>query len=211
MPRYIDLTIPYDEKIPGFSRKVARTLERDGWYAHDLQIYSHSGTHMDAPVHFGVNPSSIDEWAPERLITECHVVRIEDCPPQKRITIDDLGHVRDQFKPGQSLLLVTGWHQFIGQEKYRNELPGISAELADWMAERQVNMVLVEPPSVADVNNREEVTDIHQRLLGGDIIIVEGVTNTFDIRTKRVRIVAFPLKIRKGDGAPARVIAIEDQ
>jgi kynurenine formamidase len=67
----------------------------------------------------------------------------------------------------------------------------------------------VEPPSVADVHNLKEVTDIHRLLLGADIIIVEGLTNLEAIQTDCVWLMALPLKIGRGDGAPARVVAFE--
>jgi kynurenine formamidase len=76
--------------------------------------------------------------------------------------------------------------------------------------EKGINMLAVEPPSVADVMDMEEVTKIHEILLGGDIIIVEGLTNLEALSREKVKIVALPLKIKDGDGAPARVIAIEE-
>jgi kynurenine formamidase len=71
-------------------------------------------------------------------------------------------------------------------------------------------MLGVEPPSVADVHNREELTNVHRVLLGGGVIVVEGLTNLDQIRAEKVTFMALPLKIAGGDGAPARAIAIED-
>ena len=68
----------------------------------------------------------------------------------------------------------------------------------------------MEPPSIADVLDLDEVTKIHQILLGGDIIIVEGLTNLEALKREMVKLIALPLKIKNGDGAPARVIAIEE-
>ena len=68
----------------------------------------------------------------------------------------------------------------------------------------------VEPPSVADVNNLEELTSVHNVLLGAGIIIVEGLTNLDQIQNEKVTFMALPLKIARGDGAPVRALAIED-
>jgi arylformamidase len=54
-----------------------------------------------------------------------------------------------------------------------------------------------------------EVTLIHQVLLGGNIIIIEGLCNTENLTQQKVQLIALPLKILGGDGAPARVIAIQ--
>lgn len=209
MDKIHDLTLPYDDKVAKYSWEVAKDLEKDGWNARILHIYSHAGTHMDAPFHFGINDMTIDRIAPDRFMTDCWVVRLFGCESGKLINVDDLGDVVDKIQRGDSLLLATGWHNFIGTDKYRNQLPRISAELAGWIVERKLNMVLVEPPSVADPNNIAEVTNIHRVLLGGDIVIVEGICNTEQLKKDKIRIIALPLKIDAGDGAPCRVLAVE--
>ena len=60
---------------------------------------------------------------------------------------------------------------------------------------------------MADVNNLEEVTRIHQILLGAEIVIVEGLTNLDGLSSERVFFCALPLKIAGGDGAPCRAFA----
>jgi arylformamidase len=86
---------------------------------------------------------------------------------------------------------------------------GIHESLARWFVEKKINLLAVEPPSIADVMDREEVTKIHEILLGGDVIIVEGITNLESLTKEKITLVALPLKVKDGDGAPARVIAME--
>jgi kynurenine formamidase len=189
---------------------IAKSLALDGWNASNLHIYSHAGTHMDAPFHFEVSDERIDEIPVDRFISMAHVVNIEITQPQQLITEVDFISIENRLKAGDSIILKTGWHQFVGSAKYRNELPRISESAAKWLVNKKVNMLAVEPPSVADVNNLAEVTLIHKILLGGNIIIVEGICNTEDITNEMVQLIALPLKILKGDGAPARVIAIQE-
>ena len=92
---------------------------------------------------------------------------------------------------------------------YRNQLPRISEQLAQFIVENGISLVGVEPPSVGDVNNEEELTRIHRILLGGDVIIVEGLANLESLSGKPFLFIALPLKIENGDGAPVRAIAIE--
>jgi kynurenine formamidase len=206
----IDLTLTYSSRISGFSLDIAKSLTLDGWNASNLHIYSHAGTHMDAPFHFEVSDERIDEISVERFVSMAHVVNIEITQPQQLITDVDFLSIEKRLKAGDSVILKTGWHQFVGSAKYRNELPRISESAAKWLVSRKVNMLAVEPPSVADVNNLAEVTLIHKILLDGNIIIVEGICNTEDITNEMVQLIALPLKILKGDGAPARVIAIQE-
>ena len=207
----IDLTMPYQEGIAGYAYDIARTVEKDGWNARTLHLYSHAGTHMDAPLHFGVSKDTIDEFLPSQLMGQAWVVNIPIHQSQQLITIEDLGSIANQFQVGDSLLLRTDWSQFVELPKYRNELPRISEGLAHWCVKNKVKMLGVEPPSVADVNNLEEVTIIHHILLKGQVIIIEGLTNLDQIQQPKVLLIALPLKIKDGDGAPARVIALEEK
>lgn len=208
--KLIDLTMPYDENIAGFSSETARTVEQDGWNARTLHIYSHAGTHMDAPFHFGVSDETIDEIPVSQFFSKrVWLVNLSKIAPKSLIFIKDLGEIVQKFKKGDSLLIRTDWSKRLGTPEYRNDLPRISKELAEWCVLKKVNILGVEPPSVADVNNLAEVTEIHDILLRGGVLIVEGLTNLDVIEKPHVQLIALPLKVKKGDGAPCRVIAIE--
>ncbi|REE01187.1 cyclase family protein [Marinoscillum furvescens] len=211
MGRIHDLTMTYTEDMRGVSFEQAKELSRDGWNAKTLHLYSHAGTHMDAPCHFGVAGPTIDAFEVKDLMVTCHVVDLVDIAPKAEIRLKDLGAIVDDFKSGEGLLLHTGWSSYAGQDRYRSELPRLSEEVAQWCVSHGVKMIGVEPLSVADVFNLEEVTRIHQVLLGGGVIIVEGLTNLDQISSPKVDVIALPLKIKDGDGAPARVIAIENE
>ena len=58
--KIIDLTLTYEEGMRGVAFETARTKADDGWNALTLHLYSHAGTHMDAPFHFDVNDQTID-------------------------------------------------------------------------------------------------------------------------------------------------------
>lgn len=207
--KIIDLTLTYEEGMRGVAFETARTKAEDGWNAKTLHLYSHAGTHMDAPFHFDVNEQTIEEFEVSRFVCDSWVIPI-DAHPRQKIQLEDLGIFADLIKKGDGVILQTGWSAFANEEKYRNELPGIHEDLANWFVEKGINMLAVEPPSIADVLDLEEVTKIHEILLGGDIIIVESLTNVDALSKEKVRLVALPLKIKDGDGAPARVIAMEE-
>ncbi|WP_139956103.1 cyclase family protein [Flavicella sediminum] len=207
--KIIDLTRSISNGDPGVTISVAKSMEEDGWNASTLQLYSHIGTHMDAPLHFNVSSQTIDEIPVDRLISKAWLVDLSHIKSKGLISINDLGKIAEKVKDGDSLLLKTGWSQFFGTDLYRNELPRLSQEFAEWCVAKKINMIGVEPPSVADVNSIEEVTLIHEILMKGNIIIVEGLVNLDKIKSASVSLIALPLKVKKGDGSPARIIAIE--
>ena len=210
MPRIIDLTLPLSSGAKGICIEPANRLETDGWNASTLCLYSHCGTHIDAPVHFGVGTETIETIDVENLIGPAWVADVRPIGPRALIEPQHLGAIADKFKPGESLLICTGWSAYYGRDQYRQELPRISEELTHWCVEKKVRMLGVEPPSVADVNNIDELTTIHKTLFEGGVIVVEGLANLTSVSKPHVTFIALPLKIANGDGAPARAIAIED-
>jgi arylformamidase len=211
MSRIVDLTLTLRSGMRGVEWEQAKTVEDDGWNARTVHLYSHAGTHMDAQTHFAAGPGTIDTTPLERCMGSAWVINLDGIEDQCEITIADLGRVSKEFKSGESLLLRTGWSRHVGNpQHYRDHFPRISEELAHWCVENQVNILGVEPPSVANVNDMAELTRIHQILLGANITIVEGLTNLDALSQDKVFFVAAPLKIEGGDGFPCRAFAIED-
>jgi len=209
MSRVIDLTLPVKSGTSGVKIEPSHLLEKDGWNATTLHIYSHAGTHMDAPIHFGTSDETIDDIALDRLMVPAWIVDLDGIAPRSIITKEHLGEIQAKIEEGEGLLFKTGWSAYVDEDKYRNDLPRIGIELAGWCADRRLAILGVEPPSVADVNNIEELTIVHKTLMKAGIIIVEGLTNLQAITKEKVTFMAFPLKVAGGDGAPVRAFAVE--
>lgn len=210
MTRIVDLTLTLEPGMRGVSFEIARTVERDGWNARTLHLYSHAGTHMDSQLHFAAGPETIDGISLTRCVRPCWVVNFEPVEPRQLLTVEALGSVEQKLRPGEGLILQTGWSRFCQDSSvYRDGLPRVSEALARWCADRSVAMLGVEPPSVADVNNMEELTRIHRILLKGNVVIVEGLANIDQLQEPKVLLIASPLKVAGGDGAPCRAFAIE--
>jgi len=210
MPRIIDLTQTLRPGMRGVEITPKSTVARDGWNASTLQLSSHCGTHMDAQVHFEAGPETIDQHTPERCMGAAWVVNLSGIAPKALIEVSHLGKASESLRPGESLLLRTDWSKHADDPAvYRDGLPRISEALAGWCAAKHVKLLGVEPPSIADVNNKPEVTLIHRILLGGNVVIVEGLTNLDQLQAEKVFFVALPLKPLAGDGSPCRAIAVE--
>jgi arylformamidase len=210
MPRIIDLTLTLSPALRGVEFEQRHTVERDGWNTRTLHLYSHCGTHMDAPLHFAAGEGTVDRIPPAHWLLPAWVADLTEVRPRELITVGHLGAVAERTVAGEGLLLKTGWSRHVADpQRYRDELPRVSLELAEWCVSRGVRMLGVEPPSVADVNNLAEVTAVHRTLLMAQIVIVEGLTNLEALRQERVLFCAAPLKIAGGDGSPCRAFAIE--
>jgi arylformamidase len=207
--RLIDLTLPFRDGMRGYAWETKHALTRDGWNTRTLHLYSHAGTHMDAQLHFAAGDETIDRIPLERCSGYARVVRLPGLAPGTEITVRHLGATAERLSRGDVLLLATGWSRHVDTPQiYRDGLPRVGVDLARWCVERGVRLLGVEPPSVADVNNLEELTHVHRTLLGGGVVIVEGLTNLEQVPDEGAWFVAAPLRIAGGDGAPCRAFAI---
>ena len=210
MARIIDLTLTVRPGMRGVEFEPLHTVAEHGWNSRMLHLYSHSGTHMDAPLHFAAGDGTVDRIPLDHCLGPAWVADLAGIEPQALITVAHLGPVAKKVRPGDGLLLKTGWSAPRRPAAVLpRQFPRVSRELAEWCVERRVRLLGVEPPSVADVNNLDEVTAIHRILLGGGVVIVEGLTNLEALRQERVFFGAMPLKIEGGDGSPCRAFALE--
>ncbi len=210
MSRIVDLTLMMRPGMRGVDFEVRSTIDGKGWNTTILHLYSHAGTHMDAPYHFVAQGETLDNLVLEKCVGPAHVLDLTSVKPRDLITVEHLAPYAEKIGPGSRLLLKTGWSARADTPEYRNHLPRVSLPLAKWLAERRIALLGVEMPAVADVNNKEELTTVHQVLLGAEIVIVEGLANLNALRQKQVTFIALPLKLEGGDGSPVRAIAIED-
>lgn len=193
----------------GYDCEIAKRKEVDGWNARNLKLYTHTGTHMDAPLHFIPGGETIENLDLLKCVGPCKLFNLEPIEPRALITIESLGEKVHTLEKGDRIILKTGWSKFANDTPvYRDGLPRISRELALLLADKEIGFLGVEPPSVADVNVLPEVTEIHEILLGAKIVIAEGLCNLDQLSDSNFDLVALPLKYEGGDGSPARIIAL---
>lgn len=211
--RFFDLTLTVRHGMRGVAIEPHTRIDPDGYNTTNLHLYSHSGTHIDAPLHFLDGGSTIDRWSLAQLVGPAHVIDLSSVEPHGMHTVADLLPHTAAVTPGCRLLLRTDWSLHADLADYRPDMPRISAALARWLVERQVALVGVETPSVASLRpeNKAELTEVHRTLLGGGIVIVESLTNLRELRQQTVEFIALPLKIDGGDGSPVRAIAVEEE
>ncbi|KAA3657134.1 MAG: cyclase family protein [Chloroflexi bacterium] len=205
--RTIDLTLPVYHGMRGVEIHPHTGLENDGYNTTNLMLYSHSGTHMDAPLHFLAGGDTIENTPLQKCVGTAVTINLTHKPPNSLIAIADLQPYANKIGLGSRLLLRTDWDLYADKSDYRTSFPRISLELAEWLGERGIWLLGLESPSVASLQDREELTAVHQALLRHDIVIVESLANLRQLPDE-VILIALPLKIQGGDGSPVRAMAL---
>jgi kynurenine formamidase len=211
--RIIDLSLPLFDGMRGVKCEPYTTIATIGYNTTTLHLYSHAGTHMDAPLHFLDAGSTIDHIPLNKCIGPARLIKLQHKEPNSLITVEDIEPYADKIEPGARLLLRTDWDVHANQPAYRDDMPRVSAELAHWLVEQEIALLGVQTPSVASVRpeQKAELTEVHQILLKADIVIVEGLANLSQLRREVFTFIALPLKISGGDGSPVRAVAIEEE
>jgi arylformamidase len=164
-----------------------------------LAMGSHTGTHMDAPVHFVRGGKGIDDMPLEATIGPARVIEIHD---PASIKPDEL---RSQaIRRGERLLFKTRnsarcWHT----DDFIEDFVYISQEAARYLAALGVQTVGVDYLSVGGFT--QDGPETHQALLEAGIWIIEGL-NLSQVSAGVYDLICLPLKIVHSDGAPARAI-----
>ena len=202
--RIIDLSTPLYDGIRGLTTEPDTSIEVEGYNTMMLHLYSHTGTHMDAPKHFVAGGGAIDQVNLQACVGTARVIDVTAVEANGVICIADLGAAAARIGAGSRVLLRTDWHRHVDADDFRSHMLRVSLQ-------RQVALLGMEQPSVASVRpeNRQELTDVHRALLQGGVVIVEGLCNLDQLKQEQVQFVALPLRFRDCDGSPVRAIAIE--
>jgi len=212
---WYDLTRVLDadvERVVGFPAPEIRLVRRiaDGERANvtELRMVCHVGTHVDAPRHFLEAGPGADELPLGRLTGPGVAWRLRP-EPMGTITVADLRAARPCVRPGDAVLLHTGWAERWGTPAYARN-PSLALDAAQWLVDAGVRLLAVDfaTPDLAH-EAREDGFDwpVHRVLLGQGVLICEHVAAVADLDGRRVETIFAGLPIRSADGAPARVLA----
>lgn len=200
-----------------------------GFYytANNFTTAEHGGTHIDAPIHFAENGQSVEEIPLEKLIGPAIKIDVSSkafTNPDYLISVQDLldweTTAQQQIPEESIVLLQTNFSKYypdklkyLGTENRGPEavkelhFPGLSPEAATWLVKnRKIHAIGIDTPSID--YGQSELFQSHVILLSENIPAFENLTNLDQLPNQDFEIIALPMKIKGGSGAPLRIIAI---
>jgi len=190
---------------PGISMTLASSLNHgDDANVTRLEIGVHTGTHIDAPIHFEAEGMSVDELSMDILIGSCRVFDlseiVENIGAKILKNLDFSGATRVLFKTRNSIWWASG------KTEFQKDFVYITEEGAKYLVDHGVNLVGIDYLSVEKFGSSDYST--HHLLLRNKVVIVEGL-NLSGISSGEYELIALPLRLKGSDGSPARVILKE--
>ena len=177
----------------------------------------HTGSHVDAPVHFDADPNalSVDQMPLEDFYTEAVCLDLSHIKPKTDISIDDLEKAEAaagiEIMPRDTVLLyMAHYDRTFGTPAFLTDWPGLTKESTEWLGRKKILMFGVEAPSPGRPGKHNFEVHLVCRDMG--FTHMEGLANLGQVVGKgRFRFIGFPLKIRGGTGSPIRPVAVLEE
>ena len=232
--KWIDLSYDFSDKTIYWP--TAETFRFDtafegitsgGFYysAFNFCAAEHGGTHLDAPVHFAAGKWSTDQIPLENLTGNVVVVDVSAkamANPDYQISVDDIQtweKINGVITDNSIVFFRTGYGSFYpdskkylgtderGQDAVANlHFPGIHPVAAEWLTKnRKIKAIGIDVASIDNGQSKDFKT--HQIFYGVNIPGFENVANMDKLPAKGAYVVALPMKIKGGSGAPLRIVA----
>ncbi|MDO8841341.1 MAG: cyclase family protein [Methanocalculus sp.] len=164
--------------------------EEGGIRVSEIRMGSHSGTHIDAPLHYFSDGASVDEIPLEACVGPCSVKSVYPGSVQSDLFLDLPADMK-------RLLIRSGW-----SESDPSDYGCLTKRDALTLVERGIKAVGTDAPSIESYNGDGSV---HRTLLSAGVVIIESLSLS-EIPEGKYMMVALPIACKGIDGSPARVI-----
>lgn len=215
---------PYwPEGTPGtpFHTSVAATYGKDGYFGRNFSMPEHFGTHMDAPLHFDPNGASVDQIPVGKFLAPAVVIDVSSAAKSDvdyRVTVQDIERwtkVHGAIPSGAVVFFRTGWAaRWPSQKRYMNadgkgvlHFPGLSLEAARYLLGHAHPVGIGIDTGSIDYGASVHFP-VHHLTLSAGLYHLENVANLDELPATGAVVIALPLKLGGGSGAPTRVVAL---
>jgi arylformamidase len=215
--RFIDLSQPIFDAGPNcpahppVRSEVSSDHVRGAWHWETLTLASHTGSHVDAPLHKIAGGAAIDELPLERFAGPAYIADLRPLEPEALITAEMLAAALPPALPRDSIVLMsTGW----GDIRERSDVwlhrsPKLTPAGAQWLADREIRGLGVDHWGIGGWD-RENDAAVHTILLGRGIWIVEELrfpAEVYDLPMPQT-FIALPINLKGHSGAWCRPVVM---
>lgn len=211
MKQWIDISFPYCEGMaiypgnPSYERKIVKDVSQgDSATVSKITMGTHTGTHIDAPLHVIKNGKSVDQIPLERMNGQAKLL---DLRGLKEITVESLK--AENLCADDIVLMKTDNTERFQGTQVLSDYVTLTYKAAEHLVEIGVKMVGIDYMTIERPRGKRiDGKSIHRILLGAGIVIAEGL-DLHSVTAEEYELFCSPLCIKGADGAPARVMLRE--
>ncbi len=215
MKTYYDVSVSIHPDLPVWEgdpqvviRSVASIERGDIANVSRLEIGVHTGTHVDAPVHFLPGRKGVDRLVLDTLVGPAYVVDLSDVVHEVNGRDFEVANIPENTRRLLCKISNSGlWARL--PSVFDRDFVGISSDGAQWLINHRIELVGVDYLGVERFESVGNGAPTHHALLENEMVIVEGL-NLSDIPAGDYTLICLPVKIKNSDGAPCRAILIKE-
>src|SRR6266516_2904759 len=209
MMEYIDLSHSIENGMSYFpgdpEPRILPANVAPPWRVTQLNICTHTGTHIDAASHFVPNGKTIDQYSLERFLLPGIVVPVLERNDDEPINAGAFNEYFAVLPAHGAVLIHTGWDRYWKTGRYLRH-PYLLQEAVQLLVDAGVNIVGIDALNVD--STVQGTDDAHATLLRDDVLIVENLTRLHQLLPGVVYQFSFlPLALSELDGSPIRATA----
>ena len=210
--KVIDLTHTIRERMPVYPGTdaprfiPANSYEKDGFKETLLQMYTHTGTHMDPPAHLFAGRTTLDQFPAEQFIGKALVIDCRGVGAGGAITRDLVERYGEKAREADFLLFNLGWDKRWGTDAYYGDYPCLDDDALEFVLAgpyKGIGFDVIGLDPIADQNLTRHKKLFRER----DIVNIENLKNLDLCGGDLFWFSCFPLKLENCDGAPVRAVA----
>jgi arylformamidase len=168
-----------------------------------LDMDVHTGTHLDAPLHFVADGADTTSLSLTTLVGPCRVVAI---PDTDTITRQLLEHYVGSDVPARLLLRTDNSLSRWDEKPFQPAFTALAADAAEWLVDHQVELVGIDYLSI---QRYDDSPATHQILLHNRVAILEGIY-LGHVEPGVYQLVCLPLKVQGIEGVPCRAVLYQN-
>ncbi len=199
---------------PQIVMEPVHTYAKHGRSNTKLSYNVHTGTHVDCPRHYYPEGTSIDEMPLEKYMGRGIRLDLRQVARERTpITVEQVLAALPSGADVKDAILVfnTGWiDRAGGKPDFYFDNPYLASETAEWLLRNGVKAIALDTSvdEAPATPARPADSPIHRILLGGGVMIIENLVNLEQLPPTGFTLMALPVKLYRGDGAPARAVAL---
>ena len=214
--KLIDITGPLENGMWSYPDPYPKVhieeIDMPDWIPYDtfswvFTLGAQNGTYLETAAHMFRDAATIDEVPLERMILDASIIQLPDKEPNSAITVDELMNAAVDIRPGDALIIGTGWDVKWHDKDFISACPFFALAAMEWIFDQQVSLMGADLPRF---DSWETPQEFFAEFFRRDILLLAPLVNLRAITRTRVRLIALPLKVKGVCGTPCRAVVLED-
>lgn len=207
-----------EDLVPPVKVETIATVKKDEFFASRIELTTISGTYLEAGSHMLEGTRNLDEYEVTDFIKPVKILRLPPQEPRAMITRKMFEENAPVIKPGEALLIDTGWWRKWNKPGYVLDSPNFSTDALEWILEQKISILALDVTVIEGAWTDEEGEpdpglekgSLLGALFETGALMAAPLVNLGALKEDTGTLICLPLKVKGTSGAPARIVFMSE-